>query len=293
MTYRYDWENSNFKQVTTSVSRWLFRAAWSILGTLAVALMFYVAFSLLVHTDVERQLARENRMYEKMYGDLLEQQKLIGEVTEGLQLRDDAIYDQIFHAKAPSVDPLGDEKLELAGDAEAVEKNFLAIFEKLKEGKAANIPETLPVAGMQYAQTGASTGMKFNPFYKIDAQHNGLDIIVSQGDAVYATADGTVSEVTRSRKGLGNVVAIDHGNGYITRYAHVSDITVFKGQKVTKGKKIASVGISGNTFAPHLHYEVLLDGVPQNPVDYMFAVLSPYDYANFAFIAANTGQSLD
>lgn len=293
MQYRFDKDSFSFMQVTTSVSRWVLRVAWAILGSLAIAIVCYIIFSFFLNTDLERQLSRENRMYERLYNDFLEQQKLIGDVTDGLQKRDDEIYRQIFHADAPSVDPVGQVEMEMSGAIDVVEKNFLSIFERLKEGAADNMPGITPVADMTYAQTGASVGMKFNPFYKIDSQHGGLDIIAGQGESVYATADGTVSDVIRSGKGLGNVVTIDHGNGYETRYAHLAEINVSKGQKVVKGRKIATVGVSGNTFAPHLHYEVLYYGIPQDPVNYMFATLSPSEYANVAFVSANTGQSLD
>lgn len=293
MQYRFDKDSFSFMQVTTSVSRWVLRVAWAILGSLAIAIVCYIIFSFFLNTDLEHQLSRENRMYERLYNDFLEQQKLIGDVTDGLQKRDDEIYRQIFHADAPSVDPVGQVEMEMSGAIDVVEKNFLSIFERLKEGAADNMPGITPVADMTYAQTGASVGMKFNPFYKIDSQHGGLDIIAGQGESVYATADGTVSDVIRSGKGLGNVVTIDHGNGYETRYAHLAEINVSKGQKVVKGRKIATVGVSGNTFAPHLHYEVLYYGIPQDPVNYMFATLSPSEYANVAFVSANTGQSLD
>jgi len=149
------------------------------------------------------------------------------------------------------------------------------------------------VEEFSYAQTGASVGQKISPFTRVETQHNGLDLIAGEGEPVYATADGTVSSVTRSGKGLGNVVEIDHGNGYVTRYAHLADILVSKGQKVSRGKRIASVGISGNSFAPHLHYEVIKDGVPANPVDYMFSDLGPGEYVNVSYMSTSTGQSMD
>ena len=108
-----------------------------------------------------------------------------------------------------------------------------------------------------------------------------------------ATADGIVRDVTRSGKGLGNVVTIDHGNGYETRYGHLGNIYVSKGQKVMRGKRIALVGISGKSLVPHLHYEVLRDGVPQDPSRYFVASLGPQAFADVAFMAASTEQSLD
>ena len=97
----------------------------------------------------------------------------------------------------------------------------------------------------------------------------------------------------RSGKGLGNVVVLDHGNGYVTRYGHLGNITVSRGQKVTRGRRIAQVGLSGKSLVPHLHYEILRDGVPQDPSAYFFDRLSPLDYAEVVRMGADTEQSLD
>ena len=314
MPYLFDKDSFSFKKVTTSVSHLAGRIFVWLTGSMALALIAYVAFSMLINTDLEKRLMRENRMYERLYEQFLEQQNLIGDVTDGLQTRDNDIYTQIFHTEAPSVDPISTVDIVMYNDSTSekskvtrsaarlqqmtkgagrVEENFLEVFALLAEYGLDNIPLSVPVDDMSYGQTGASTGMKLSPFYKIEAQHSGLDIIAGQGEPVLATADGTVADVVRTGKGLGNVVTIDHGNGYVTRYAHLSDISVSKGQKVTKGKKIATVGVSGNTFAPHLHYEVLYNDVPQDPVNYMFATLSPSDYANVAYMSSSTGQSLD
>jgi murein DD-endopeptidase MepM/ murein hydrolase activator NlpD len=99
--------------------------------------------------------------------------------------------------------------------------------------------------------------------------------------------------VTRSRKGLGNVVEIDHGNGYVTRYAHLADVEVRKGRELKKGSRIGYVGVSGNSFAPHLHYEVMRDTLVMDPVNHLFASVTPDDYMNMLIMAASTGQSLD
>ena len=154
-------------------------------------------------------------------------------------------------------------------------------------------PVSLPLEDVSYTLTGASTGERISPFSKVESFHGGLDIIAAQGDPVLATADGIVRDVTRSGKGLGNVVTIDHGNGYETRYGHLGNIYVSKGQKVMRGKRIALVGISGKSLVPHLHYEVLRDGVPQDPSRYFVASLGPQAFADVAFMAASTEQSLD
>ena len=113
------------------------------------------------------------------------------------------------------------------------------------------------------------------------------------GEPVHAAADGVVTEIIKSRKGLGNVVVLAHDGGYVTRYAHMADIEVRKGNTVKKGDRIGYVGVSGNSFAPHLHYEVLRDTVVMDPVNHMFASLDPEEYVNVMIMAVTTGQSLD
>ena len=124
-------------------------------------------------------------------------------------------------------------------------------------------------------------------------RHNGLDLIAPAGEPVYAVADGIIKEIIKSRKGLGNVVEIDHGNGYVTRYAHLADVEVSKGRRLERGDRIGYVGVSGNSFAPHLHYEVLRDTVVLDPVNHFFASVSPEDYLNMLVMSVSTGQSMD
>ena len=154
-------------------------------------------------------------------------------------------------------------------------------------------PMTNPIGNFSFAQTGASVGDKINPFYKVSIRHNGLDLIAPAGEPVYASADGVVRNVIRSRKGLGNVVEIDHGNGYVTRYGHLADVEVRKGRQLEKGTRIGYVGVSGNSFAPHLHYEVLRDTLILDPVNHLFASVNPEEYMNILIMAVSTGQSLD
>jgi murein DD-endopeptidase MepM/ murein hydrolase activator NlpD len=124
-------------------------------------------------------------------------------------------------------------------------------------------------------------------------KHNGLDLIAPAGEPVYAVADGVVKDVVKSRKGLGNVVVIDHGNGYVTRYAHLADIEVRKGRRVRMGARIGYVGVSGNSFAPHLHYEVQRDTLVLDPVNHFFASVTPDEYLNMLIMSVTTGQSMD
>ena len=127
----------------------------------------------------------------------------------------------------------------------------------------------------------------------MDVAHDGIDFLVPTGTTVKATADGTVTSVQKSGKGAGNCVTIRHAGGYETRYLHLSQVKVSAGQSVRKGKAIGTSGMSGNAFAPHLHYEVILDGKAMDPVNYLFASVSPEEYSNMLYMSVNTRQSMD
>ncbi len=95
-------------------------------------------------------------------------------------------------------------------------------------------------------------------------QHDGLDLAAPEGTPVMAAQDGVVSSVQHSDTGYGNMVVIDHGNGRTTLYAHCARLFVGEGERVVRGQIIASVGSTGNSTGPHLHFEMRLGGVPQN-----------------------------
>ena len=285
-----------------------------IVGTMSMAILYYVLFALVFSTDTERKLRHENRMYEQEYPLLAEKEALVADVIEGLKVKDDMIYENIFHTSAPDVDPHAsidfltgldsipdndivkytEKKIAfLESCSNVVEANFRQVMEVIADSGFVMPPMTNPIENFSFAQTGASVGDKMNPFYKVEMKHNGLDMIAPSGEPVYAAADGVVKEVVRSRKGLGNVVVIDHQNGYFTRYAHLADVEASKGRKGKRGTRIGHVGVSGNSFAPHLHYEVLRDTVVLDPVNHMFASVTPEEYINMMVLSVSTGQSMD
>jgi murein DD-endopeptidase MepM/ murein hydrolase activator NlpD len=113
------------------------------------------------------------------------------------------------------------------------------------------------------AQT-SSYGVRLDPFTRRPAFHSGLDFAGPTFTPIYATAPGVVS-FAGARSGYGNTVEIDHGNGFKTRYAHLAGFSVSVGQRVAVGQRIASMGSTGRSTGPHLHYEVWVNGRAQNP----------------------------
>jgi murein DD-endopeptidase MepM/ murein hydrolase activator NlpD len=114
----------------------------------------------------------------------------------------------------------------------------------------------------------SSYGRRRDPFTGKSRFHHGIDYSVPLGTPVRATAAGVVASM-KNEAGLGKVVKIDHGNGVVTVYAHLSAWTVKSGQRVERGDVIARSGNTGRSTAPHLHYEVRVSGRHVNPVPYV------------------------
>lgn len=307
-------KNFKFKKERPSVWKIIRKILVFFVASISLAIVYYVLFALVFSTEEERRLKIENKLYEQEFPQLAQKEMLLADVVEGLRLKDDRIYEEIFNTSAPDMEqfsslefligldsiPDTDIVITSAGrldvlesSATRVEDNFKRVMEVIEDKDFVMPPMTNPMKEFTFAQTGASVGNKINPFYKVPMKHNGLDLIAPAGDPVYAVADGVVKEVIKSRKGLGNVVVIDHGNGYVTRYAHLADVEARKGRKVRRGTRLGYVGVSGNSFAPHLHYEVLRDTLVLDPVNHFFASVTPEEYMNMLIMSVTTGQSMD
>ena len=121
--------------------------------------------------------------------------------------------------------------------------------------------------------------------------HPGTDFSVNTGTPVYATGDGVVKLTRTSFSGYGKQIEINHGFGYVTKYAHLSEFLVKKGQKVKRGQIIAYSGNTGKSTAPHLHYEVIKDGKKVNPVNYFYRDLTDEEYAEILRLSSIENQA--
>ena len=163
---------------------------------------------------------------------------------------------------------------------------------KRNDEMLACIPAIQPVSNKNLKQTASGYGTRIDPIYKTVKFHAGMDFSADIGTPVYVTGNGKV--VKAGWEGLyGNCILIDHGFGYVTRYAHLSKIKVRVGQKVVRGEVIGEVGSTGKSTGPHLHYEVHFKGQVVNPVNYYFMDLSADDYDKMIQIAANHGKVFD
>lgn len=123
-------------------------------------------------------------------------------------------------------------------------------------------------------------GGREDPVYGGQRFHKGVDFSAKAGTPIYATGDGVISSVDFLFYGYGNMVVIDHGFGYVTRYAHMRDIFVVEGMKIKRGECIGTVGNSGKTTGAHLHYEVIYRGGNVNPANFYDLSMSSKEYSS-------------
>lgn len=135
-------------------------------------------------------------------------------------------------------------------------------------------------------------GMRIHPIHKVWRMHSGIDFAARSGTPIYATGNGVVTKISNPRTGYGTHLVIDHGYGYESLYAHLKDFHVEVGDRVTKGQEIATVGNTGTSTAPHLHYEVRYRGEPVNPVHFCMDGLTPQEYQELVEMASIPNQSL-
>ncbi len=173
---------------------------------------------------------------------------------------------------------LGNDGLSLAyADTAPSVKETLAEYNFLKSASFSHVyhryaykwqihgtPDLWPVKGIMTSGFGGRS----DPFSYEGAFHTGVDLAVVKGTPVHTTADGVVTTASW-HTGYGNLVVVDHGNGFQTYYGHLSKVLVIPGEEVRLGQVIALSGSTGRSTGPHVHYEVRLHGVPVNPHNYM------------------------
>ncbi|MBL0291573.1 MAG: M23 family metallopeptidase [Betaproteobacteria bacterium] len=144
----------------------------------------------------------------------------------------------------------------------------LGVLEALLVQDSANrkfLPTLLPILDGWHS---SNFGYRIDPFTGTQSFHEGIDFPAETGTPIFAAASGKVVEAGFHPQ-YGKVIEIDHGNGLLSRYAHASQVLVQDGELVVRGQRIGAVGSTGRSTGPHLHFEVRLNGVPQNPARFL------------------------
>jgi murein DD-endopeptidase MepM/ murein hydrolase activator NlpD len=161
--------------------------------------------------------------------------------------------------------------------------------------KIESLPVTVPLQEFQISNLLSGFGLRIHPFHKGLYKHQGVDIALPRGTSIIAPAKGVVTIAKQSdlQAGYGTYIEIDHGNGIITRYAHLDEIKIKIGQHIKRGDILGVSGNSGGSIAPHLHYEIIRNGVNVDPVNYFVTALNAENFEQLKNVSSIQNQSLD
>lgn len=179
---------------------------------------------------------------------------------------------------------------------QSISLDQLQSLSKDKEKMAASIPAIWPINRKDLRGPIGAYGRRLHPIYKRYLHHKGIDFGGRRGDPIYATGNGVVSHTEKGlrRKGYGQQIVIDHGFGYKTRYAHLNERLVKKGQEVKRGELIGYMGNTGGSTGPHLHYEVIYMGRDVDPINYFRRDMSEAEFERIISEAkVTTFETLD
>jgi len=318
--YKFNHETLSFDRIRLGLRQTFLRLFGYFVASLFLAGIYGFIFAFIFDSPQEKALKREIAQLTLQYELMNREMENVEKVLTHLQETDDNLYRTIFESEpVPSSYREGGiggvnryEELEGFSNSELVietarrldgirkkiyvqSESFdeLIAYAKEKEEMLSSIPAIQPLSNKDLKRTASGFGYRIHPIYKISKFHSGMDFTAPTGTDVYATGNGVVREVKSARRELGNHVIIDHGFGYRTVYAHLDRFNVREGQKVKRGDVIGFVGSTGLSTAPHLHYEVHVNGTAVNPALYYFNDLTPEEYERMLEISGKSGQTFD
>jgi len=318
--FKYNPETLSYEKVQITWKERILKATLVIAPAIVLGFVFQLIFAGLFESPYEKELQKENAFLNEQIDEMNSKVVLAMAVLDDISERDNEIYRVVFNAE-PFPDELrqmgtggSDEYADLIGfnTSDKVIENTKLIKElerklyaqsisfdevinlaKEKEEMLASIPAIQPVSNVDLTRIASGFGFRIDPIYKTKKMHTGLDFTADTGTPVYSTGNGVVVECEVKRWGYGQSVIIDHGYGYRTRYAHLSEFKCKPGDKVVRGQIIGLVGSTGKSTAPHLHYEVEKNGQKINPIHFFHSDISPEEYERLIDMATNANQSFD
>lgn len=301
--YRFNPHTLSYERVEATWRDKLRRAVTTVLPGVVAGIGVAFALGSLVGSPEERMLRAEVREYraalETLNSDVSQAQRVLADIEE----RDSAVYRTIFGAKPVAEGrrrPLAGDYSRwegkasgalIAGTVQKVEELEQRLYSQslsldeiyrmagTKRERMARMPAIMPIA-KQSCRMVSGFGMRYHPILHYRRMHTGVDLSAQPGTPVHATAEGRVTTAGRGEGlgGYGICVVVDHGYGFKTLYAHLQDVKVSTGQRVSRGTVVGTVGRTGLAQGYHLHYEVIQNGQKVNPVYYFFNDLTPEEY---------------
>jgi murein DD-endopeptidase MepM/ murein hydrolase activator NlpD len=311
--YKYNPQTLSYERVYPSTKQRIWIVCRQLLiGSLIGGCLFGIAMYSF-DSPREQQLKKDKKLLLTQYQVLSKRIDANEKILEELQQRDDDLYRILFNAEPVSSSirhpgmggtsqyehlltmPNSDLVISTTAKLDMMTKEMyvqatsyeeLSGLIKTKEDRIKNIPSIMPLLSGEMKGVSSGFGMRIHPIYGNARMHTGIDLNANPGTPIHATGNGVV-ESAEWDSGYGNSVVIDHGFGYKTRYGHCNELKVYSGQKVVRGQVIATVGSTGSATGPHVHYEVIVKGLYDNPAKYFFMDLSPKEYDQLMFEAEN------
>lgn len=318
--YIFNQLTQSFEVLETSKSRKLLRFVLIFLAFLGVAFLFAILLFTFFKSPKEKMQARELEYMKLQYEILNDRLDNMEALVTDMEQRDNNLYRVMFEA-----DPIPNSvrrsgfsdadryaglygyvnsgqvvsaarKLDVIASqlyCQSVSYDTLFTLARNKSDMLAHIPAIFPLKEMEIKYISSYFGYRPDPIYKISKFHSGIDFSAALGTEAYATGDGVVFDVERNEWGYGNMVILDHGYGYKTRYAHLQKAAVRKGQKVKRGQLVGYIGNTGKTTGVHLHYEVLKNDVQIDPINFFYNDLTPDQYNQILEQSTLPTQTMD
>ncbi len=217
---------------------------------------------------------------DKLYRSVFDLDPIPRSVREAGFGGSDNYYSDLYSADKIFVKQTARKLEELSKKAKVQSVSLSDLYNKAKEKQLllARVPSINPISPDNHVWLTSTFGYRSDPFTGKKRMHNGIDIAGNVGIKIYATGEGIVKIAEYNRYGYGKEIIIDHGFGYQTIYAHLHDIFVSRGDTVKRGQLIGSLGSTGRSTGPHLHYEVRRNDRAVNPMYYFYEDISAEEY---------------
>ena len=317
--YQYDPNRRVYRRVFPTIGQRFMSWVWRFLLAVILGGVFFIIYWFAISTPQMSDLIEENSLLQSQYRVLSRKVDDALLVLHDIEERDDNLYRVLLEAdpvpenvrqagfngtnRYAELNDLSNAQLVISTSqkVDMLEKklymqtrsfNEVVELSREQEDKLACIPAIQPVSNKDLKRTASGYGWRNDPIYHVRRFHHGMDFACDTGTPVYATGNGKVV-YARWKTGFGNLVEIDHGYGYKTRYAHLSKILVKEGQKVVRSEEIAKAGSTGKSTGPHVHYEVIVGNSDVNPINYYFMDLDAEQYEEMVNLAENHGKVFD
>ena len=318
--YIFNQLTQNFEVLEMSRARKVLRFVLILLAFLGIAVIFAILLFTFFKSPKEKMQARELEYMKLQYEIMNDRLDNLEVLMADMEQRDNNLYRVMFEADPiPSslrrsgfsgADRYADlygyknstqvvsaaRKLDVIASQlynQSVSYDTLFALARNKSAMLAHIPAIFPLKGTDIKYISSYFGHRPDPIYKVEKFHSGIDFSAQMGTEAYATGDGVVYDVEKGHWGYGNMVTLDHGFGYKTRYAHLQKAAVRKGQKVKRGQCIGFIGNTGKTTGVHLHYEVLKNDVQIDPINFFYNDLTPDEYEQILQQSTLPTQTMD